>query len=44
VNILTMDKQIFVYEWHLIKGSDLQCKDCWFTSSVSMPFNQGNTI
>ena len=44
VNILTLDKVNFFYEWHVQKGSDKDCSDCWFTSAVSQPFDQGNTI
>ena len=28
----------------LQKGNDKNCQDCWFTSAVSQPFDQGNTI
>ena len=35
VEILTKDKKLFFYEWHVQKGSDDKCKDCWFTSAVS---------
>ena len=44
VEILTKDKQLFYYEWHVKKGSSIECKDCWFTSAVSIPIDQGNTI
>jgi len=44
VKILAKDKQLFFYEWHVQKGSDDKCKDCWFTSAVSQPIDQGNTI
>ena len=44
IKILAKDKQLFFYEWHLQKGSDDKCKDCWFTSAVSQPIDQGNTI
>jgi hypothetical protein len=44
IQILTKDKQLFYYEWHVQKGSDDKCKDCWFTSAVSIPIDQGNTI
>ena len=44
VKILAKDKQLFFYEWHVQKGSDDNCKDCWFTSAVSQPIDQGNTI
>ena len=44
IEILTNDKQLFFYEWHVQKGSDDNCKNCWFTSAVSQPVDQGNTI
>ena len=44
IEILTNDKKLFFYEWHVQKGSDNDCSDCWFTSAVSQPFDQGNTI
>ena len=44
VEILDDDKKLFFYEWHVQKGSDKDCSDCWFTSAVSQPFDQGNTI
>ena len=44
IEILSENKKLFVYEWHVQKGSDNNCKDCWFTSAVSQPFDQGNTI
>jgi len=44
IEILAKDKQLFFYEWHVQKGSDDKCKDCWFTSAVSQPIDQGNTI
>ena len=44
VEILNKNKEIFFYEWHVEKGNDLDCKNCWFTSAVSIPVNQGNTI
>ena len=44
IEILTKDKKLFFYEWHVQKGSDKNCKKCWFTSAVSLPVDQGNTI
>jgi hypothetical protein len=44
IEIIANDKQLFFYEWHVQKGSDDKCNDCWFTSAVSQPFEQGNTI
>ena len=42
--ILTNDKKLFFYEWQVQKGSDANCKNCWFTSAVSIPVDQGSTI
>ena len=44
IEILARNKKLFIYEWHVQKGSDDNCKKCWFTSAVSQPFDQGNTI
>ena len=44
VEILTKDKTLFFYEWHVKKGDEKDCKDCWFTSAVSIPVDQGNSI
>ena len=44
VEILTKEKKLFFYEWHVQKGTDEKCKECWFTSAVSQPVDQGNTI
>ena len=44
IEILAKNKKLFIYEWHVQKGSDDNCKKCWFTSAVSQPFDQGNTI
>ena len=44
IQILTSNKKLYFYEWHVQKGSDDNCKDCWFTSAVSQPVDQGNTI
>ena len=44
IEILTDEKKLFFYEWHVQKGSDNECKNCWFTSAVSQPMDQGNTI
>ena len=44
IKILTKDKKLLFYEWHVQKASEKNCIDCWFTSSVSIPIDQGNTI
>ena len=37
VEVLDNDKKLFFYEWHVQKGSDKDCSDCWFASAVSQP-------
>ena len=44
IEILAKDKKLLFYEWHVQKASEKNCNDCWFTSAVSMPLDQGNTI
>ena len=44
IKILTKDKQLLFYEWHVQKASDENCIDCWFPSSVSIPIAQGHPI
>ena len=44
IEILTSSKKLFFYEWHVQKGSANNCNNCWFTSAVSQPMDQGNTI
>ena len=44
VEIIADNKKLFLYEWHVQRGKDKNCDDCWFTSAVSQPFDQGNTI
>lgn len=44
IEILTNNKKLFFYEWQVQKGSDDNCKNCWFTTAVSSPIDQGNTI
>ena len=38
------EKKQFYYLWHVERGNDKNCKSCWFTSGVSMPTDQGNSI
>ncbi len=44
IEIIAKNKKLFFYEWHVQKGNNKNCQDCWFTSAVSQPFDQGNTI
>ncbi len=44
IEILTKDKQLLFYEWHVEKATEENCNNCWFTTAVSIPIDQGNTI
>ena len=44
VKVLSDEKQQFFYEWHVSKGNEENCVNCWFTTAVSMPLDQGNSI
>ena len=44
VELITKNKKIFFYEWHLEKSTTDACSNCWFTTIVSPPTNKGNTI
>ena len=44
VEVLAKDKKLFFYEWHIEKGSENGCENCWYTTAVSIPVDQGNTI
>jgi|TARA_B110000914_G_scaffold175881_1_gene157188 hypothetical protein len=44
IEILTKDKQLLFYEWYVEKATEENCNNCWFTSAVSIPIDQGNTI
>tara|TARA_B110000967_G_C18867901_1_gene553708 strand:+ start:1408 stop:1863 length:456 start_codon:yes stop_codon:yes gene_type:complete len=44
IEILTKDKQLLFYEWYVEKATEENCNNCWFTSVVSIPIDQGNTI
>ena len=44
IEILAKDKKLLFYEWHVQKASEKNCNNCWFTSAVSIPIDQGNTI
>ena len=37
VNVVSKDNQNFFYEWHIEKGTEENCNNCWFTSAVSYP-------
>jgi len=44
IEILSKEKQLLFYEWHVQKATEENCNNCWFTSAVSIPIDQGNTI
>lgn len=44
VQITTKEKKFFLYEWHVEKGNEKNCNNCWFTSVVSSPIEQGSSI
>ena len=44
VEIISSDKKMYFYEWHLEKSTTKNCINCWFTTSVSPPINKGNII
>ena len=44
IEIFSKDKKLLFYEWHVQKASEKNCNNCWFTSAVSIPMDQGNTI
>ena len=44
IEILTKKKKLFIYKWQVERGKSKGCDNCWFTSSVSTPVDQGNTI
>ena len=44
IELITKNKKIFFYEWHLEKSITDQCNNCWFTTIVSPPVNIGDTI
>ena len=44
IELITKNKKIVFYEWHLEKGTSEKCNSCWFTTIVLPPVNIGNTI
>ena len=44
VNVVSKDNQNFFYEWHIEKGTEENCNNCWFTSAVSYPQVKGQNI
>ena len=44
VELISSDKKMYFYEWHLEKSTINNCINCWFTTTVSPPINKGNII
>jgi hypothetical protein len=44
IELISNDKKMYLYEWHLEKSTIDGCNSCWFTTVVSPPTDKGNTI
>ena len=44
IELISKNKKMFFYEWHLGKSSTDLCNNCWFTTTVSPPIKKGNII
>ena len=44
VELISIDKKMYFYEWHLEKSTIENCNSCWFTTIVSPPIEKGNII
>jgi len=44
VELISIDKKMYFYEWHLEKSTIKSCNSCWFTTIVSPPIEKGNII
>ena len=44
IELISKDKKMYFYEWHLKKSTIDECNGCWFTTIVSPPTDKGNTI
>ncbi|MDC0513950.1 hypothetical protein OAN67_02980 [Pelagibacteraceae bacterium] len=44
IELISKDKKMYFYKWHLEKSSTDECSSCWFTTIVSPPTDKGNTI
>ena len=40
VELISKEKKMYVYEWHLEKSTTAECNNCWFTTIVSPPHQQ----
>ena len=44
IELISKEKKMYFYEWHLEKSSTDKCNSCWFTTIVSPPTDEGTTI
>ena len=44
IELISKEKKMYFYKWHLEKSTTDACSNCWFTTIVSPPTNMGNTI
>jgi hypothetical protein len=44
IELISKEKKMYFYEWHLEKITTDGCSNCWFTTIVSPPTDKGNTI
>ena len=44
VELISSDKKMYFYEWHLEISTTKSCNNCWFTTNVSPPADKGNII
>ena len=44
IELISKDKKMYFYKWHLEKSSTDECSSCWFTTIVSPPLNIGDAI
>ena len=44
IELISKEKKMYFYEWHLEKSTIDECSNCWFTTIVSPPIDKGNTI
>jgi len=44
IELISKEKKMYFYEWHLEKSTTKECSNCWFTTIVSPPTDKGNII
>ena len=44
IELISKEKKMYFYEWHLEKSTTDKCDGCWFTTIVLPPVNIGDTI